>query len=554
MPVNDNNDDYVIVEIIEDANTKLKQLLSTAVTSILQKEMIGNQARQIINDCIKQLQDHDADSSLISKTEIGLKGSFMRWYNDITAKLLNEAKKKKNPYYALSYKSITGIVPKANGKSLIISLGLTGMRDSRDIELGDNLEEGAVKNIRDFFTTWETGYSQMFIEDYQKRVNQEIIRLAGLNVVLRDRRGRRMSVRNLAEMQVRYEEQVKDIKKLKNNGVTYVVATSHVNASSRCQPWQGKIFILDAEVGSVEIKDNHYNGEPEPRGKTPDGKDYYSLKEAMSHGFLGYNCRHHLVRYEKGMTMPREYPARRIQNERSKETYIRNMENNIRKEKRKALILPNKEERKKARQNAQALEKEYWQYCKEHDYAVAEWRTRISLEEREGLKSGAISFESNDRNMGNIYERGSLNNKNIVLKQNEDRYVFKFKAKFNWTKHYRKNKKISFSNHFTLIKDENNVIHALDRHPEILEKVPNYINVIKNALDNPENVYVNDNDEKYGKNNLTLLIPLSKKERYMQIGIVMSNAENRIKSFRYTSIKDKKLDEFIKERNFKKIK
>ncbi len=60
------------------------------------------------------------------------------------------------------------------------------------------MELGGVKNIRDYFTTGKTGYSQMFIDNYQKRVNREIMKIASMNVVLVDRKGRTMSARNLA--------------------------------------------------------------------------------------------------------------------------------------------------------------------------------------------------------------------------------------------------------------------------------------------------------------------------------------------------------------------
>lgn len=89
--------------------------------------------------------------------------------------MLLEGAKKGNPIFYTSYTKITGVEPKIKGKSIIIN-----------IDGKDNFELGGVKNIRDYFTTGETGYSQMFIEDYQKRVNQEITKIASSNVVLRD--------------------------------------------------------------------------------------------------------------------------------------------------------------------------------------------------------------------------------------------------------------------------------------------------------------------------------------------------------------------------------
>ena len=318
--------------------------------------------------------------------------------------MLLEGAKKGNPIFYTSYTKITGVEPKIKGKSIIIN-----------IDGKDNFELGGVKNIRDYFTTGETGYSQMFIEDYQKRVNQEITKIASSNVVLRDSLNRHLSVRNLAEMQVRYEEQVKDIDRLNKNGVEFVYASSHANASKRCQPWQGKLFKLD--IKSFDGKPGKYDPTYTPKVKgTIDGKDYYSLADAFNHGFLGYNCRHHLIAYKKGMTPPKQYEARKVENERNKELNIRQMERQIRTAKRKAMLASNKEERKKWTEASKALQDTYWDYCKKNNYAVAEWRTRISLNEREGIKSGAISGRNNEYIPNKYFNGGSSSN----LEQEEE--------------------------------------------------------------------------------------------------------------------------------------
>ena len=326
--------------------------------------------------------------------------------------MLLEGAKKGNPIFYTSYTKITGVEPKIKGKSIIIN-----------IDGKDNFELGGVKNIRDYFTTGETGYSQMFIEDYQKRVNQEITKIASSNVVLRDSLNRHLSVRNLAEMQVRYEEQVKDIDRLNKNGVEFVYASSHANASKRCQPWQGKLFKLDLK--SFEGKPGEYDPTYTPKVKgTIDGKDYYSLADAFNHGFLGYNCRHHLIAYKKGMTPPKQYEARKIENERNKELNIRQMERQIRTAKRKAMLASNKEERKKWTEASKALQDTYWDYCKKNNYAVAEWRTRISLNEREGMASGYIQGGNNEYIPNKYFNGGSSSN--LEQKQAKKIYNFNF--------------------------------------------------------------------------------------------------------------------------------
>lgn len=411
-------DDNIVV-IIEDTQTKLQALLSTMVNDRIKRDIIGNEAKQIITNCIKRLNDLGCERDFVEKQRQAFMTTFLNWYMRITANLAKLAQKTKNPTFYQSYTEIVGVEPKTSGKSMIINLGQNDLR-AGEKNNSQNIEVGGIKNIRDYFTTGETGYSQMFIEDYQKRVNQEIMRIASQNVVLVNRKGRAISARNLAEMQVRFEEQVKDMERLKEKGAKFVVATSHANASTRCQPWQGKIYILDAEVGSVAIKDNHYDGEPKPIGKTPDGKDYYSLREAMTHGFLGYNCRHRLILYKPGMIMPKEYTANQVSKERSIETTARSLERQIRVAKKRALLSSDKEERKKFREKSKKIQDVYWQYCKEHDYPVAEWRTRVAINEREGLKSGNISFESNDNNQGNRYVPSSLMNGDSKTEQEEE--------------------------------------------------------------------------------------------------------------------------------------
>ena len=539
-------DDNIVV-IVEDTQTKLQSLLSTMVNDRIKRDIIGNEAKQIITNCIKILNDLGCEREFVEKQRQAFMTTFLNWYMRITANLAKLAQKTKNPTFYQSYTEIVGVEPKISGKSMIISLGQNDFRAGEGNN-SQNIEIGGIKNIRDFFTTGETGYSQMFVEDYQKRVNQEIMRIANQNVVLVNRKGRAISARNLAEMQVRYEEQVKDMERLKEKGAKFVVATSHANASTRCQPWQGKIYILDAEVGSVAIKDNHYDGEPKPIGKTQDGKDYYSLKEAMIHGFLGYNCRHRLILYKPGMIMPKQYTTNQVSKERSIETTARSLERQIRVAKKKSMLANNSLDRKKYQEQSKMLQDTYWQYCKEHDYPVAEWRIRVSLTERELINNK--SFKSNV-NVGIISEK-PVNNSYIVNEVSEERYILNFESKYDWSKKIYEELRIKCSNKFTFIKDKNNNLHALERHPEILKKVPNYLEIIENTINNPINTYI-AKSEQYGENNISLLIPLNKKERYIRIGFIMSSTENRIKSFRYITLKDNKKNKYLEKEKFKLI-
>ena len=533
-------DDNIVV-LIEDTTLKLQRLLSTMVNDRIKRDIIGTEAKRIINECIKKLTEAGCTKEFIEKQRQAFMSTFTNWYMQITTNLAKLAQKTKNPTFYQSYKEITGIEPKISGKSIIINVGAKS-------DYGDNIELGGVKNIRDYFTTGETGYSQMFVEDYQKRVNREIMKIASMNVVLVNRKGRTMSARNLAEMQVRFEEQVKDFDKLDKKGVKYVVATSHANASERCQPWQGKIFELDAKVGDVKIGKEIQHGEPTPKGKMPDGKNYYSLKEAMEKGFLGYNCRHRIIEYKSGMVMPKQYTENQINKERNIEQTARSLERQIRNAKKKSMLANNSLDRKKYQEQSKKLQDTYWDYCKEHDYAVAEWRTRVALNEREGIKSGSISGVPNDNNQGETYGHRKMlenldkyedfeheSNNDVVtinkikgIKNRINEYSDYGTLRKDYSKHLPNIKKVDKT--IVLTKDREK--HILERHPELKEKIGKLLQYINN----PDGVEI---DKKH--NNTLNVYKFVDDEHVIYISVkfteATSNLSNSIITARYMNKK-----------------
>lgn len=109
----------------------------------------------------------------------------------------------------------------------------------------------------------------------------------------------RNSLRNLAEMQVRYERHLSEIQSFKDRKVKLVVCSVHADCSDRCARWQGGVYSLDGTSGY-----------------TPDGRYYQPLENATDryyttkagrtykNGLLGFNCRHRLFEYKVGMSIP----------------------------------------------------------------------------------------------------------------------------------------------------------------------------------------------------------------------------------------------------------
>lgn len=109
----------------------------------------------------------------------------------------------------------------------------------------------------------------------------------------------RNSLRNLAEMQVRYERHQDEIARFRVKGTKLVVCSVHADCSDRCSHWQGRVYSLDGTSGMTE-----------------DGRKYQPLENATDifyttkagrtykNGLLGFNCRHKIFEYKAGMEIP----------------------------------------------------------------------------------------------------------------------------------------------------------------------------------------------------------------------------------------------------------
>lgn len=241
------------------------------------------------------------------------------------------------------------------------------------INLGNAKERGVATDRR-------TG--QPTIPDYQRQVRDELKVMSSQQPIfttIRDGKPFKMSFRNKAEMSIRYEANLEDVKRLKDEGVDLVWISSHVDCSARCQPWQGKLYSISGKNA----------------GKTIDGNKVYKLEDALKgknndgNGCInGYNCRHYLIEYKKGSVAPKEYDRALIKKEREVNTQQRLKENQIRQIKTQEVLAResgDKELAKKLNAKWHKLEKKYEIYSLENGRPYYPWRTRLTRSEREQL-------------------------------------------------------------------------------------------------------------------------------------------------------------------------
>lgn len=231
--------------------------------------------------------------------------------------------------------------------------------------------------FRGFLDNARTGVP--VVKDYQAKVRQAIKALSAEPpkiVTTKNGKAYTMSIRNRAEMQVRYETNLKEIEEFKAGGVEYVWLSSHANASPRCAPHQGKLYSINADNKSGKLNGNSYSYLPAV------------LKLNNGNSILnGYNCRHRAVEYMEGSKPPNDFNAREIKREYAIDQKQRRYENNIRQMKTEEKLLKSTsdsefiKEANRLRQRRIIAQKQYEIYSLKSGRAYYSWRTQVGRDE-----------------------------------------------------------------------------------------------------------------------------------------------------------------------------
>lgn len=215
---------------------------------------------------------------------------------------------------------------------------------------------------------------QKFSQDYiNKNVKPALDRLAKQFALDPEDISGRNSLRNKAEIAVRWQEHEDTIQRFKAEGVRLVICSTHADCSARCRQWQGRVYSLDGTSGTTDDGRRFV-----PLETATD--IYYTTKagKRWKNGLLGFNCRHFLVPYKSGYKFPKPNAA-----EERKEYAItleqRELERNVRHWRTVAIENKNLDSEKylEARRKAIAWNKEYIEFSKRNNRAYYPSRTKI---------------------------------------------------------------------------------------------------------------------------------------------------------------------------------
>ena len=262
--------------VFVDAQTDIKTAIKQTVLSGKGKDEVKAQVKKIIDRAIARIRSptlkEDGRLSLMRFAD----KAYMQFVTDLQS---------------IAIQFLPAIV--------ILMRGITSKEQLKDeYFLSTASERKAALNLG--FTVYNKGIPlQEFQKRYIERVDKALENLAEINALDPNDFTGRNSLRNLAEMQVRYERHQDEIEGFKQRGTRLVVCSVHADCSDRCSHWQGGVYSLDGTSGITE-DGKHF----QPLENATDV--YYTTKAGRTYknGLLGFNCRHKLYEYKVGMVVP----------------------------------------------------------------------------------------------------------------------------------------------------------------------------------------------------------------------------------------------------------
>ena len=367
---------------IEESKTLVKKITTEALATPTSEELVKDKINSVLKSCKDFLSDYGTNyQDLIKSSYNGLRSLANRCLNEVQAFFKNNKDNLLARNLAQAFAK-SDKPKKTVNRTFVINGGEATLEDDMSVKFKE--------------TSGEFGYDQMIIDDYQARVKEAINTISKQTLTekaYREVNGRKVgapvfvSIRNKAEMAVRYDAMKEELKALVADKEQYVIVSQHADASLRCSPLQGLLYKLDVnpeEHVKVVLSSKELGSKkPKEIGKV-DGNPYYSLKEAMSYGLFSYNCRHRFIKYIPGqkITPQYQYDSKAAEAKREIDTNMRALERQIRMLKEREVLSLDPKERKayiKASKQAQA---KYRAYAQKHGRVINEWRCSITRSER----------------------------------------------------------------------------------------------------------------------------------------------------------------------------
>jgi hypothetical protein len=351
--------------VIEDAETEILEYTKRAAYGLHSKDRFKREVDEIINRALEKLENE----SLKEKTREGLRIYAQKCYKKHRDIMLAQA-----AFFALL---IRARQVKAKGAEREIK------RFTEDVPAEYRYSDGFTNALERVLpdTAYDRGLPLgTYHKEYTATVRDKFDDLVKSGA--KESYETNVSLRNVAEMTVRYDHQLDMISDKRKAGKKLVYILAHANCSKRCEKYQvggslhpSGLYSLDGTSGTtpegVPFKPLEFaTDNPADRYITRSGKVYQN-------GCLtGFNCRHKLADYVPGVK-PQTIPKKVIERQRAIEEKQREYERDIRNYKKAAVIAENPKQAANFRKAARKLNEEYRKFSVKNNVAWYPDRVKI---------------------------------------------------------------------------------------------------------------------------------------------------------------------------------
>lgn len=355
--------------VIEDAETEILKLCKKAVLWLYSKEQFKREVDAIIDRALEKLKDEQ----LKLKTREGLRIYAQKCY------------KKERDLLKMRVKTVVLLAYAVQKNRKAAAPLIKQMREDVPAEYRQTpgFEKAYKSEPPPQYPDWfyQTAVPlNTYYKEYSEKVEKAFDELVKSSA--HEDYTTNVSLRNVAEMTVRYENQLDMIEGKRKEGKKLVYILAHANCSKRCEKYQvggslhpSGLYSLDGTEGvtpeGVPYKPLEFaTNNPEDRYITRAGKVYQN-------GCLtGFNCRHKLGDYVPGVA-PQAIPKKVIERRRAVEEKQREYEREIRNYKKAAVLAPSKEKAKAYREKASQLNEKYRRFSVKNKVAWNPDRIKI---------------------------------------------------------------------------------------------------------------------------------------------------------------------------------
>ena len=273
---------------------------------------------------------------------------------------------------------------------LVSAYALKGLKTPK-INAPEELSKFIVEHKKEIVNLdmWSQAKASVRVQQYPKKIEEYIKRTSEIPTLAVEEGKKPISIWQKAELDIRHEKQMQMVKDAQASGDDLYYISSHPDCSKRCEKWQGCLVSVTKRASNPQksVKNFNYNKESFRVG-TVDKIPVYSLKDILNcetgYGYNnniigGFNCRHHLIKYESGKNPPKEYSAEDVKRMREINDQIRMAERKIREMRTQQLMFKQVGNRKEymrlGREIAQAI-RNLREYCNKNGFAFQEYRVK----------------------------------------------------------------------------------------------------------------------------------------------------------------------------------